>query len=136
MRGGGNALENLLHRLGQAAQAPEPGFVTAKLGNGRQLAMHEQMGDFLELAGLRDVEDVVSPIREIVARAADGAKRGVARGHTRERNRLLRFRRGSDGSFGHGLLQVISSPRTTCRALPRTRGSRGNRRAPRAFASF
>ncbi len=43
-----------------------------------QLFVDEQVGDFLELAVLRDVEDVVAAVLQVVAGAADRADRRIA----------------------------------------------------------
>ena len=52
--------------------------------------MHQQMRDFLEFAVACEIEDVVAPVGQIVAAAADAAKRGVAGDNTRERNGFFR----------------------------------------------
>ena len=70
MRSRGDALQRLAHRRRDAAQRPEPGLVLAELGQSRQLAMHQEMGDLLELAGLRDVEDVVRKLERHTERSA------------------------------------------------------------------
>jgi len=49
------------------------------------------MGYFFELAPLRQVEDVIASIMQIIASLADGAERGVAGCNSRERNRFLRL---------------------------------------------
>ena len=57
--------------------------------------MNQQISDLLELAGLRDVENVVAAIVQIVAGTPDGAQRGVARDDAGQRDGLLaRWRAG------------------------------------------
>ena len=77
MRCCGDELEDLAHRLRDATQSPQLGLVRGELGPGRKLAVHEQVRDFLEFAGVGDVENVVAAVVQIVARAADRAKCGV-----------------------------------------------------------
>ena len=79
------------------------GLVAGQLGARRQLAVHQQVGDLLELAGLGDVEDVVAAIVQIVAGAADGAQRGVAGGDAGQADALLRPV-GNGSGFAHGVL--------------------------------
>jgi hypothetical protein len=52
----------------------------------RQLLTDEQIGHFLELRFIGEVEDVVTAIVQVVARAADGAERGVPGRYAGERN--------------------------------------------------
>ncbi len=73
-----NLLQRGLHRRRQSAHRLELRLVGRKLGDGRQHAMDEEIGDFLEFAGLGDVENVVAAIMQVVAAAADRAQRGVA----------------------------------------------------------
>jgi hypothetical protein len=68
--------------------------------------MDQQMGDFLELCVLGDVQDVVAAIMQVVAGAPDGAKRGVAGGDARQRDGLLRLETGL--GFAHGLILLNS----------------------------
>jgi len=77
-----------MHR--QAAQRLQACLVVHELGAVRQLAMHQQVGDFLELADFRDVQDVVAPVVQVVARLAHGAQGRVACGDTREGDGFLR----------------------------------------------
>ena len=78
--GGGQLLEHRLDRRRQAAQRRELGLVGRQFGRVGQLAVHQQVGDLLELAGVGEVEDVVAAVVQVVAGAADGAQRGVAGG--------------------------------------------------------
>jgi hypothetical protein len=41
--------------------------------------MHQQVGNFLELAAGGEVEDVIAAVVQVIAGAADRAQRGVAR---------------------------------------------------------
>ena len=61
--------------------------------------MDQQMRDFLEFAGLGDIEDVVAPVMQVVAGAADRAQRGVAGDDARQGDRF----------FGGGFGVVIAS---------------------------
>src|SRR5690606_30265324 len=81
-------LERGLDRGRQPAQRLEPGLVGGQLGAVGQLAVHQQVGDLLELAGGGEVEDVVATIGEVVAGAADGAQGGVAGGGPGQGDRL------------------------------------------------
>src|SRR4030065_263119 len=64
----------------QAAEPTELGLVGCEFGTGGQLLVHQQVSDFLELALLGDVEDVVAAVVQDVGRAPDGAQRRAARG--------------------------------------------------------
>ena len=77
---GGQFLEHVQHRVRHAAQGFQPGFVSDQLGLIRQGAVDEEVGDFLELTGLGDIEDVVAAIMQVVSGAADRAEGGVAGG--------------------------------------------------------
>jgi hypothetical protein len=89
MRSRRHAFERRFDRLRQTAQRLELRLVTGELGRARQLAVHQQIGDFLEFALLGDVEDVVTPVVQVVAAAPDRAERGIPRGHAGERDRFL-----------------------------------------------
>jgi len=92
-----HAFEDALHARRNAAQRLELALVGVELGGGGQLAVDEQVGDLLEFAALRDVQDVVPPIVQVVARAPHGAQRGVARRDAGERDGFLRLRCGHGG---------------------------------------
>ena len=64
---GGQLLQRRLHGGGQAAQRLQLGLVAAQLGRVGQLAVHQQVGDLLELGSLGDVEDVVAAVVQVVA---------------------------------------------------------------------
>jgi len=51
---------------------------TPRLRGGRQFLVNEQVGDFLELGLVGEIEDVVAAVMQIVAAAADRAQRSVA----------------------------------------------------------
>mmetsp|Transcript_26303 Transcript_26303/g.62418 ORF Transcript_26303/g.62418 Transcript_26303/m.62418 type:complete len:241 (+) Transcript_26303:1497-2219(+) len=103
----GQAFQRLFHTGRQAAHGPELGLVGAQLGARGQLAVHQQVGDLLELADLGDVQDVVAAVMQVVAAAADGAQRGIAGRHAGQRHRFLRLEAGGRG-FAHGhVLQEI-----------------------------
>src|SRR5690606_5069818 len=90
-----------LDRGRDAAQRLQLGLVRAQLGGIRQLAVHQQVGDLLELAGPRQVEDVVAAVVQVVAAAANRAQRGVAGGGARQGDGLLRLEAGRGGGIGH-----------------------------------
>src|SRR5580693_3062978 len=73
-----------------AAQRLQLRLVACQLGARRQVLVDQEVGDLLELRGGGDLEDVVAAVVQVVAGAPDGAQRGVARGHSRKRDRLLR----------------------------------------------
>jgi hypothetical protein len=60
--------------------------------------MHEQVGDFLELAAVGDLQNVIAPIVQIVAGAADRAQGCIARKDARERDGFLGFEAGRRGA--------------------------------------
>src|ERR1700751_690909 len=62
MRGGRNPFECGLQVRGQAAQRLQLRAVGDEFGRVRQLAVHEQVGDFFELAGARQFENVVAAV--------------------------------------------------------------------------
>ena len=68
---------------GMPRNAPKLGLVCVEFRLGGELAMHQQMGDLLELTLVGDVEYVVATVMQIVAATADGTQRCVARGHAR-----------------------------------------------------
>ena len=74
MGGGGQRFKHILNRHWNAAQRLEFFLVRNQFGRGRQLLMHQQVGDFLELTGVGDVQDVIAAIVQVVAGQADGAK--------------------------------------------------------------
>ena len=76
----GQAFQCLFHRDGQATQCLEFGFVGAQLGCAGQFAVHQQVGNLLELAHLGDVQNVVATVVQVVAGFAHRAQRGVACG--------------------------------------------------------
>ena len=100
-------LQRGLQARRQAAQALELGLVGAELGAVGQLAVHQQVGDLLELTGARHVQDVVAAVVQVIAAAAYRAERGVAGGGAGQGNRLLGLEAGGGGGvgFGHGLLR-------------------------------
>ena len=84
----------------QAAQGLELGFVTGQLSDGRQLAVDQQVSDFLELAGGGDIKNVIATVMQIIAAATYGAQRGVTGGSAAQGNGLLRFERRRGGVVG------------------------------------
>ena len=147
MRGRGQLLERRLHRVaGNAAQRLSLVLYAASSARGRQLAVHEQVGDFLELAGFGDIEDVVAAVVQVVAGAADGAQRGVAAVTPesatdffglgrRRRARRIRSSVLLDIRARRAWRSLRLAARTARRASARTRDSRGRRTAPGASAS-
>ena len=108
MRRRRNLLQRRLYRRGNAARVDELRLVRNELAHRRQLAVHEQISDLLELAHVGDIENVVAAIVEIIAGAPHRAKRGVARDDAGERNRFLRLWRGG-GGFVHRVLGGATS---------------------------
>src|SRR5438067_1561423 len=95
----------------------------AELGAVGELLVDQEVRDLLELADVRDLQDVVAAIVQIVAGAPDRAQRGVTRRHARQRHGLL----GPEGAR----LSHRSLSRTAHRASSRRRGSRACGRARR-----
>jgi len=59
------------------------------------------MGDFLEFAGLGDVEDVVTTVVQVVAAATDGAQRGAAGGYAGQGDGFFGLEAGGGCFLGH-----------------------------------
>ncbi len=95
VRSGGQAFQHRLHVRRQAAQHLQLGLVALQFAAVGQLAVHQQIGDFLEFAGIGHIQDVVAAVMQIVAGAAHRAKRSVARGNTRQGDGFLWFWSGS-----------------------------------------
>ena len=89
VRRGRHGFERRPDRCRQPAQPLELRLVRRELRRGRQFLVNEQVGDFLELGLIGEIENVVAPVMQIVAAAADRAQRGVAGRNSGERNRLL-----------------------------------------------
>ena len=64
--------------------------------------MHQQVGDFLELAGGGDVENVIATVVQIVAAAPHGAQGGVAGGGAAQGYGFLRLEANGGGFYGSG----------------------------------
>ena len=74
------SLSSTAHRAaGRPAQLPELLLVRVELRPGRQTLVDQQVGDLLELGDVGEVEDVVAPVVQVVARAPDGADRRCSR---------------------------------------------------------
>nr|GEU28025.1 hypothetical protein [Tanacetum cinerariifolium] len=69
MGGRRQRFQRRLHGLRQAAQRAQFGLVAAQLAIVGQFAMHQQVGDFLELAGGGQVQDVVAARIELLFEA-------------------------------------------------------------------
>jgi hypothetical protein len=104
MARGRQLLEHRADRRGDAAQALELHLVRGQLAGVRQPAVDQQVGDLLELAGLRHLEDVVAAIVQVVAAAADAAQRRVARRDARQGDGFLRFRE----ALAHGFFSAAN----------------------------
>jgi hypothetical protein len=98
--------------LREAAQRFQLGLVAFQFGGGRQFAVHQQVGDFLELAGVGHVQNVVAAVVQVIAGFADGAQRGVTGGDARQGDGFFRL---ESGGFGHLMSPLISSVRRTAR---------------------
>jgi hypothetical protein len=81
---------------GEPEQGLELFLVPDELGGVRQLLVDEEVGDFLELGSIGEIEDVVAAVVQVVAGAADRAQRGVPGWNAGQRDRFLglRGRRG------------------------------------------
>jgi len=84
-------------RRGQAPQCPQARLVLRQFRGAGQVLVNEQVGNFLELAVLRQVQDVVAAIVQVIARAPDGAQRRVAGNDAGERDGFLGLGRGAGG---------------------------------------
>src|SRR6185437_6482805 len=105
MRADGELLQCGLHACGQPAQSAQALLVVIELGTRRQLAVEQKVRDLFKVTLCRKIENVIAAVVKVVAGAADGAERGIARRNAGERNRLLRFESGSgrgSGCFTHG----------------------------------
>src|SRR5690606_4623237 len=76
-------------------------LVALEFGGVGELAVDQQVGHFFELAVLREVEDVVTAVVQVVAAAADGAQGGVAGGDAGQGDGLLRLEAGCGGIAAH-----------------------------------
>ena len=108
MRGRRNRFQGFLHRTRQPTQGSQLLLVGGELRRGWQRAMDQQMGDFFELARLGKVEDVIAAIMQVIAGPSDGAQRGVAGRHARERDRFLRLE-------GRDVVHRLGFPIRNCR---------------------
>src|SRR5437763_643464 len=82
--------------------------VSGEGGAGGQPLVDQEIGDILELADFRDLEDVIAAVVEIVAGPSHGADRGVGRDDAREGDGFLGLGgaalvHGVHGSFPSGL---------------------------------
>ena len=75
----------------QPAQGLELGLVAGQFGDVGQLAVHQQMGDFLELAAVGKVQHVIAAVVQVVTGAAHGAQGSVAGSSARESHGFLRL---------------------------------------------
>ena len=108
-----NAFEDRPEARGQAAQRFELGLVAGEFGDVRELAVDQEVRHFLELRLVGEIEDVVAAVVQVVAGAADRAKRGVAGGDAGQGDGFLRFRPGGNG--GGGLAHLIVLHWSCCR---------------------
>ncbi|MCY1225688.1 hypothetical protein D9M72_378910 [compost metagenome] len=92
----------------QAAQGLQLGLVAGQFGDVRQLAVHQQVGDFLEFAGGGEVENVIAAVMQVVTGTANGAQGGVAGGGATQGHGLLRFEGGGVFGSAHRLILLIS----------------------------
>ena len=95
-----DAFQNVLHHCRQPAKGLELALVGRQLGERRQLAVHQQVRDFLELGGFGEIQDVVAAIVQIVAGTADRTQSRVAGGNAGQGDGFLGFRRNGCG-FAH-----------------------------------
>ena len=84
--------QGVLQGLGQPAHRAQSGLVGLQLGAVGQLAVDDQVGDFLEFGALGEIEDVVAAIVQVIALSPYGADGGIAGGGAGE----------SDGFLGLG----------------------------------
>ena len=97
------AFQHFNHADRQAAHGFELGFVGGEFKFVGQVAVNQQVGDFFKLAFLRQIKDVVTAVAQIVAGAADGTQRGIARRHAGEGNGFFRFEGRGFGGCSHGI---------------------------------
>ena len=114
VRARGNALEHAAHRGRDAAQAAQLGLVGGELRRGGQLAMHEQVGDLLELRRIGEIQDVVAAIVQVVAAPPDGAQRSVTGRYAGKGDRLLRFGRCARLLCAHADFSFANSSSSLC----------------------
>ena len=95
--------QNFNHADRQAAHGFELGFIGGEFKFVRQMTMNQQVSDFFKLALLRQIEDVVTAVAQIVAGAADGTQRGIARRHAGEGDGFFRFESRGFFSCSHGI---------------------------------
>jgi hypothetical protein len=78
--------EHSFNRIGKVAHRFQPCLVSIQFVLGRQFFMYDQVGDFLEFAGFRDIENIVTAVMQIIAGSTDGADCGVAGRGAGQRN--------------------------------------------------
>ena len=91
------------HADRQTAHGFEFGFIGGEFKFVGQMTVYQQVGDFFKLALLRQIEDVVTAVAQIVAGAADGTQRGIARRHAGEGDGFFRFESRGFGGCSHGI---------------------------------
>ena len=126
------------HCRRQAAQGFQLGLVGSQFRLGRQFAMYQQVGDFLELTSGSNIQNVVTTVVQVITAATHGTERGITGCSAAQSNGLLRLEsRGGRFVGAHGVLltwtrsgayclcNVTSCQRQTARrACFRRRGSR------------
>jgi hypothetical protein len=79
MGGRRDQLERGAHLVGQAPVGEEALPVGVQLPQGRQVAVDKQVRDLLVGSPLRQLDDVIAAVVQVIARVADRADRRVAR---------------------------------------------------------
>jgi hypothetical protein len=96
-----NVLQHRAQFLRQSPQRAQPLLVGGKLGPRRQPLVDQQVRDLLEFAPLRDIQNVVTAVMEIVAAAPDRAQGRGAGLDPGERYGLLGLEDGFLIAFAH-----------------------------------
>ena len=96
--GGRNLFQHRLHWSGESAQRTELLSIVVELVLGWQLPVNEKVRDFLERRLLRELQNVIAAVMEIVAGASHGADLGVAGDYPGQGNpQFFPFRRRCQG---------------------------------------
>jgi hypothetical protein len=108
MRALGQLLESHAKRGGKRPEGLQLCLVLPQFVAIRELLVDQQVGHFLELGLVGEVEDVVAAVVQVVAGAPDGAKRGVAGGDAGQGDGFLGLG-GCGGGRAHFAFENSSS---------------------------
>ncbi len=96
----------------QATQGLQLSLVALQLCNGRQFAMHQQMGNFFKLAGICHVQNIVATVMQVITGFAYSTQGSIASSDARQGDGFLGFERNcfSHDYFSIDTLEVLFPP--------------------------